>query len=217
MRPRKIKKSTNHLEVRSPKPFFPAATDRVFFATEKSQSTPFFTAEKSATPIVQRMPAFESEVNSNSAALVQRQADMASELQDKQPMPQPAPQQEKLIQTKASGNQFGEVIPSQQPQPNSASLPENLKVSIEKQSGFSMDDVRVHYNSSKPAQLQALAYTQGTDIHIAPGQEKYLPHEAWHIVQQKQGRVKPTLQAKGVQVNDDSGLEREADVMGAKA
>lgn len=26
-------------------------------------------------------------------------------------------------------------------------------------------------------------------IYIAPGQEKYLPHEAWHVVQQKQERV----------------------------
>ncbi len=81
-----------------------------------------------------------------------------------------------------------------------------------------MDDVKVHYHSDKPAQLNAHAYAQGTDIHIASGQEKHLPHEAWHVVQQKQGRVKPTLQMKGkVNVNDDAGLEKEADVMGAKA
>jgi hypothetical protein len=80
-----------------------------------------------------------------------------------------------------------------------------------------MDDVRVHYNSPKPAQLQALAYTQGTDIHVAPGQEKHLPHEAWHVVQQKQGRVQPTMQLQGVNVNDNEGLEREADVMGGRA
>jgi hypothetical protein len=79
-----------------------------------------------------------------------------------------------------------------------------------------MDDVRVHYNSPKPAQLQALAYTQGTDIHVAPGQEKHLPHEAWHVVQQKQGRVQPTMQLRGVNVNDNEGLEHEADVMGEK-
>jgi hypothetical protein len=36
-------------------------------------------------------------------------------------------------------------------------------------------------------------------------------------VQQKQGRVKPTIQARGVTINDDEGLEREADVMGARA
>ena len=97
-------------------------------------------------------------------------------------------------------------------------LPGNLKSGIEQLSGYSMDDVKVHYNSSQPAQLQAHAYAQGTDIHIAPGQEKHLPHEAWHVAQQKQGRVKPTLQMKsGVPVNDDAGLENEADVMGARA
>ena len=58
-----------------------------------------------------------------------------------------------------------------------------------------------------------MAYTQGTNIHVAPGQEKHLPHEAWHVVQQAQGRVKPTMQLKGIQMNDDVGLEREADEM----
>ena len=70
-------------------------------------------------------------------------------------------------------------------------LPDNLKERIENLSGYSMDDVKVHYNSDKPTQLQAHAYTQGTDIYLAPGQEKHLPHEALHVVQQKQGRVKP--------------------------
>ncbi|WP_337966033.1 DUF4157 domain-containing protein [uncultured Flavobacterium sp.] len=101
---------------------------------------------------------------------------------------------------------------------NQTGLPDNLKSGIENLSGHSMDDVKVHYNSNKPEQLNAHAYAQGTDIHIASGQEKHLPHEAWHVVQQKQGRVKPTLQMKGrVNVNDDAGLEKEADVMGAKA
>ncbi|WP_205728613.1 DUF4157 domain-containing protein [Flavobacterium sp. J27] len=101
---------------------------------------------------------------------------------------------------------------------NKTGLPDNLKSGIENLSGYNMDDVKVHYNSSKPAQLQAHAYAQGTDIHVAPGQEKHLPHEAWHVVQQKQGRVQPTRQLKSkVNINDDLGLEKEADVMGAKA
>jgi hypothetical protein len=100
---------------------------------------------------------------------------------------------------------------------NNTGLPANLKTGIENLSGLSMDDVKVHYNSGKPAQLNALAYAQGTDIHIAPGQEKHLPHEAWHVVQQKQGRVKATRQMKGISVNDDQGLEKEADTMGHKA
>jgi hypothetical protein len=101
---------------------------------------------------------------------------------------------------------------------NNTGLPDQLKSGVENLSGYSLDDVKVHYNSAKPSQLQAHAYAQGTDIHVAPGQEKHLPHEAWHVVQQKQGRVKATRQLKGkVNINDDAGLENEADVMGAKA
>lgn len=104
------------------------------------------------------------------------------------------------------------------PAPNRTGMPDNLKSGIENLSGHSLDDVQVHYNSSKPAQLNALAYAQGTDIHVAPGQEQHLPHEAWHVVQQAQGRVQPTMQMNGdIPVNDDVGLETEADVMGAKA
>lgn len=100
---------------------------------------------------------------------------------------------------------------------NNTGLPDQLKSGIESLSGYSMDDVKVHYNSSKPSQLQAHAYAQGNNIHVASGQEKYLAHEAWHVVQQKQGRVKPTTQVNGVHVNDSSHLEKEADVMGDKA
>jgi len=96
-------------------------------------------------------------------------------------------------------------------------LPNQLKAGIESLSGLSMDDVSVHYNSSKPVQLQALAYTQGTSIHLGPGQEKHLAHEAWHVVQQKQGRVQPTMQIGGTQINDSRSLESEADTMGIKA
>lgn len=100
---------------------------------------------------------------------------------------------------------------------NKTGLPDNLKSGIENLSGYSMEHVKVHYNSNKPAQIQSYAYAQGADIHVASGQEKHLPHEAWHVVQQRQGRVKPTMQVKGVDINDDAGLEREADIMGDKA
>ncbi|WP_417237453.1 DUF4157 domain-containing protein [Bizionia paragorgiae] len=100
---------------------------------------------------------------------------------------------------------------------NNTGLPDTLKLGIENISGYSMDDVKVHYNSSKPAQLNAHAYAQGTDIHLGSGQEKHLPHEAWHVVQQKQGRVQPTTSLNGAQINDNEGLEKEADVMGGRA
>lgn len=102
--------------------------------------------------------------------------------------------------------------------PNNTGLPDNLKNGVEALSGLSMDSVRVHYNSSQPAQLKALAYAQGTDIHVARGQEQHLPHEVWHVVQQAQGRAKPTMQTnEGVPVCEDKSLEREADVMGERA
>ena len=103
-------------------------------------------------------------------------------------------------------------------QENKTGMPDGLKTSMESMSGFDLSDVKVHYNSSQPAQLNALAYAQGSDIHIGPGQEQHLPHEAWHVVQQRQGRVQPTMQLReSVPVNDDPGLEKEADMMGQKA
>ena len=86
------------------------------------------------------------------------------------------------------------------PKKNETGMPDHLKESIENLSA-----------------VQALAYTQGTDIHVAPGQERYLPHEAWHVAQQMSGRVEPTTEVGGMPVNDNEDLEREADVMGARA
>jgi hypothetical protein len=110
------------------------------------------------------------------------------------------------------------IQPAQPKSVTNTGLPESLKKGVEALSGMDMENVQVQYNSSKPAQLNALAYAQGSDIHLAAGQENHLPHEAWHIVQQKQGRVNPTLQLKDtVPVNDDNKLEQEADQMGKKA
>jgi len=102
--------------------------------------------------------------------------------------------------------------------PDPTGVPEALKAGIEALSGVSLDDVTVHYHAPEPVERQALAYTQGRDIYVAPGQERHLPHEAWHVVQQAQGRVRPTGQWQdGVSVNEDAALEREADAMGARA
>ncbi len=60
------------------------------------------------------------------------------------------------------------------------SLPHALKRNIENLSGLSLNDVQVHYNSPKPTLARALAYTQGSEIYLGPGQERHLTHEAWH-------------------------------------
>lgn len=122
------------------------------------------------------------------------------------------------LQSAKTAPSFGHSsAPKQFTPPNKTGLPDRLKSGVEQLSGTDMSDVRVHYHSSKPAQFKALAYAQGNDIHLGAGQEQHLPHEAWHVVQQKQGRVTPTRQWKGVELNDDQGLEKEADVMGDKA
>lgn len=131
----------------------------------------------------------------------------------------PGPASGAAVQAQHDDGASGGESPVQRPrEPNHAGLPDRLKSGIESLSGMSMDHVKVHYNSSRPAQLQAHAYAQGSEIHVEPGQERYLPHEAWHVVQQAQGRVKPTMQLHtGQAVNSDAGLEAEADIMGGKA
>lgn len=100
---------------------------------------------------------------------------------------------------------------------NKTGIPDDLKAGAEALSGLDLSDVRVHRNSTKPSALQALAYTRLPDIHIAAGQERHLPHEVWHAVQQKKGRVKPTGSVAGMPLNDSLTLEMEADSMGRKA
>jgi Domain of unknown function (DUF4157) len=136
---------------------------------------------------------------------------------------QEIPEEEEPLQGKFEGQPEQEKCPScpklptQREEKNLTGMPDNLKDGVENLSGLDMSDVKVHYNSPKPVEVGAWAYTQGTNIHISPGQEGHLPHEAWHVVQQKQGRVLPTIQLKDVAVNDDAGLEHEADEMGKKA
>lgn len=131
----------------------------------------------------------------------------------------PGPVSGPAVQAQHDDSTSGGSSPVQRQQAsNHTGLPDPLKSGIESLSGMSMDHVRVHYNSSRPAQLQAYAYAQGSEIHVAPGQERHLPHEAWHVVQQAQGRVRPTMQMHtGQAINSDAGLEAEADFMGGKA
>lgn len=177
---------------------------------------------------VQVKQALQLRAMANSALPIQKKGVEEEELQMKADPAQRKGVQEEELQMKAAPIQRkgieeeeavqGKFVLPIQKKANNTGLPDNLKSGIENLSGFAMDDVKVHYNSAKPAQLQAHAYAQGTDIHLGSGQEKHLPHEAWHVVQQKQGRVQPTMQMKGnINVNDDAGLENEADVMGEKA
>ena len=89
-------------------------------------------------------------------------------------------------------------------------VPQGLKNKIEQESGVLLDDVIIHYNSLEPFKFHANAFTRGNEIFLAPGQEKYLSEELWHVVQQKQGLVKPTGMENGEPVNNAPDLERLA-------
>lgn len=96
-------------------------------------------------------------------------------------------------------------------------LPEQLKSGMEQLSGVNLDSVKVHYDSPKPATMQAHAFAQDKEIFVGPRQEQHLPHELGHVVQQMDGRVRPTGEIDGVAVNDDPSLEDEATRMGQQA
>lgn len=99
---------------------------------------------------------------------------------------------------------------------NHTGIPTQLKKHMEESTGLSFDDVRVHYNSGLPAKLGALAYTQGNQVEIGPGQERHLSHELGHVVQQKLGAVRAnTKHISGVAMNTDEKLERQADEIAA--
>jgi hypothetical protein len=86
-------------------------------------------------------------------------------------------------------------------------------------------DVNLHTDSDQASQLGALAYAQGNDVHFAPGQynpasqagQELLGHELAHVVQQRNGQVSAQAKEGGIPLNQDSGLESEADAMGKLA
>ncbi|WP_052430406.1 eCIS core domain-containing protein [Sporocytophaga myxococcoides] len=114
---------------------------------------------------------------------------------------------------------------SQSGSSSSDKMPPFVQRKMESSFGEDFSDVNIHANSSQSKDLNAHAFAKGNDIHFAPGRynpesqkgQELLGHELTHVVQQRQGRVQSTAQKKGVGINDDVGLEKEADLMGEKA
>lgn len=114
---------------------------------------------------------------------------------------------------------------AQRTENNETGMPDGVKQQMEDSFSTDFSSVRVHPDSSSAPEVGALAYTQGTDIHFAPGQfkpdtstgQQLLGHELAHVLQQQAGRVQPTTEVAGMAVNDDVSLEHEADLLGAKA
>lgn len=148
-------------------------------------------------------------------------ADLAAAYQQQPLTPRAILQLQKTIGNRATmrliQQRMGTGVESPAPA-RQGGLPPTLQSGIEALSGVDMSDVQVHHNSSDAGKVNALAYAQGNQIHLGPGQEKHLPHEAWHVVQQKLGRVQATGNVPdGRALNDDPTLEAEADRMGAQA
>lgn len=96
-----------------------------------------------------------------------------------------------------------------------------IKANVSSITGTDVSNANIHYNSDKPAQLNAIAYAQGNDIHMSssPGADNHtLAHELTHNAQQQTGQVKATIQGNnGVGINNDPKLEKHADDVAAKA
>ena len=122
--------------------------------------------------------------------------------------------------------------PSKQNQTNNnsssasrSSMPAPVRSKMENSFGASFGDVNIHTDSHLAKSMGALAFTQGNNVHFAPGQynpqsssgQALLGHELTHVVQQRAGRVTVPHQSKGAPINADPSLETEADQIGAKA
>jgi len=108
---------------------------------------------------------------------------------------------------------------------NNAGMTQEVRAKMEDVFKTDLSNVKIHTDSPKAQELGAMAFTQGEDIHFAPGHfkpnashgRKILGHELAHIVQQRSGRVKPTTSEAGLPVNDSNSLEQEADNLSFRA
>ncbi len=129
-----------------------------------------------------------------------------------------------IAQRKAGGGAGPDGQTATPPSTAGAPLPAGVQTKMDAAFDFDFSNVRVHEGGAA-SEIGALAYTQGSDVHFGPGQyqphsqsgQELLGHELAHVVQQAEGRVQATTQAKGVDINADEALEREADEMGAAA
>lgn len=111
------------------------------------------------------------------------------------------------------GTLFGPTLQRQE----ADGLPDGLRQRVEALSGVQLGGVTVRRNSAEPGRIGASAFARDPEIHLASGAEHHLPHEAWHIAQQRQGRVAPTGRIAGTSLNDEPALEAEADRMAVAA
>jgi Domain of unknown function (DUF4157) len=104
-------------------------------------------------------------------------------------------------------------------------LPIRTQQQMQRAFNHDFSDVRV-FESPRAANLDALAFAQGNQLHFQPGQydpwspqgQALLGHELAHVVQQRSGQVRAsTMTPQGEGINDDVELEREAQEAGQRA
>lgn len=125
----------------------------------------------------------------------------------------------------APGAHSPQPVQRQEDASNNTGMPGAVKSQMEGAFNTDFSDVKVHTESAQAKSIGALAYTQGTDVHFAPGQfkpetssgQQLIGHELTHVVQQREGKVQANTEIGGMPVNNDPGLEAEADSMGSKA
>jgi hypothetical protein len=126
------------------------------------------------------------------------------------------------------GNSFVSAVLAASAAPEAAEgrggtpLPAAVRAKVEAAFDTDFSAVRVHQDEQAAA-AGAVAYAHGDDLHFQPGAydpssaagQELLGHELTHVVQQRNGQV--SVQGKDSPLNDDAGLEAEADAMGAMA
>ncbi|MGB1206180.1 MAG: eCIS core domain-containing protein [Chitinophagales bacterium] len=176
-------------------------------------------AQMKANPL-QKQEVKEEEAQMKANPLQKQEAEKEEEAQMKANPLQKQEAEEEEAQMKANPLQKQENKSS-----TSNGLPTEVQMKMENSLGADFSNVNIHKDSKSATDVGALAYAQGNDVHFAPGQfkpntqagQELIGHELTHVVQQREGRVKPTTQAKGLPVNDDKSLEKEADDMGKMA
>lgn len=141
-------------------------------------------------------------------------------------------EQEPFFKPEGSGNSFFSkrasffppplTINSKPIQKKEDDISEELQIKANSTFGEDFSSVSIYKNSSKAKDLRALAFTQGESVHFAPGEfnpqsqkgQELIGHEFAHVKQQRQNRVRPTIQMKDENLNDSPLLEKEADEMG---
>jgi Domain of unknown function (DUF4157) len=100
-----------------------------------------------------------------------------------------------------------------------STLDPGTRARLERAFGTDLSSVTVA-RRPEAASIGALAYTQGEHIGVAPSQQlntaagkELLAHEVAHVLQQRQGRVRPHARLGGVGVSVDPRLEAEADTV----